>query len=65
MTHRLFLLICAISLFSLGLASGALADNSHARIVRLSLDRILVDVWFPSLKLDARRIKHLTTDGTR
>ena len=37
MTHRLFLLICAISLFCLGLASGTLADNSHARIVRLSL----------------------------
>jgi FecR protein len=37
MTHRLFLLICALSLFCLGLSSGAFADNSHARIVRLSL----------------------------
>ena len=37
MTHRLFLLFCALSLFALGLSSAALADSSHARIVRLSL----------------------------
>src|SRR5258708_20350642 len=49
MTHRLFLLICAISLFCLGLASGTLADNSHAPIVRLSL--VPVDVQLaPTLR---------------
>jgi hypothetical protein len=37
MAHRLFLLFCALSVFSLGLCPGSLADNSHARIVRLSL----------------------------
>ena len=37
MARRLFLLICAISILALGVCSGALADNSHARIVRLSL----------------------------
>src|SRR5258708_25115537 len=49
MTHRLFLLICAISLFCLGLSPGTLADNSHARIVRLSL--VQSDVRFaPSFR---------------
>ena len=37
MTHRLFLLTCALSLFCTGLSPAVLADNSHARIVRLSL----------------------------
>ena len=37
MTHRLFLLICALLLFCTVLSSTASADNSHARIVRLSL----------------------------
>src|SRR5689334_15706432 len=37
MARRLFLLFCALSLFSLRLSSKVLADNSHARIVRLSL----------------------------
>jgi hypothetical protein len=46
MAHRLFLLFCALSIFSLGLASNAHADNSHARIVRLSL--VQGDVRFAS-----------------
>jgi hypothetical protein len=51
MTHRLFLLFCALSLFSLGLSPGSLADNSHARIVRLSL--VQGDVRFaPSFRDD-------------
>ena len=51
MAHRLFLLICAIATFSLGLSSNALADNSHARIVRLSL--VQGDVRFaPSFRDD-------------
>jgi len=51
MTHRLFLLICAISLFCLGLSPRTLADNSHARIVRLSL--VQGDVRFaPSFRDD-------------
>ena len=37
MAHRLFLLFCALSLFTLGLCTNSRADNSHARIVRLSL----------------------------
>jgi FecR protein len=37
MAHRLFLFICALSVFFVGLSSNTLADNSHARIVRLSL----------------------------
>jgi len=37
MAHRVFLLICALSAFSLALSSNTFADNSHARIVRLSL----------------------------
>jgi len=37
MARRLFLLICALSILALGVSSSALADNSHARIVRLSL----------------------------
>jgi Family of unknown function (DUF6600)/FecR protein len=51
MARRLFLLICAISLLALGVSSGALADNSHARIVRLSL--VQGDVRFaPSFRDD-------------
>jgi hypothetical protein len=37
MARRLFLLICALSIFTLVDSSRTLADNSHARIVRLSL----------------------------
>jgi FecR protein len=37
MAHRVFLLICALFAFSLGFSSNTFADNSHARIVRLSL----------------------------
>jgi hypothetical protein len=37
MARRLFLLTCALSLLALGVSSTALADSSHARIVRLSL----------------------------
>jgi hypothetical protein len=37
MARRLFLLICALSILALGVSASALADNSHARIVRLSL----------------------------
>jgi hypothetical protein len=51
MAHRLFLLVCALSVFSLGLSPGAFADNSHARIVRLSL--VQGDVRFaPSFRDD-------------
>jgi len=51
MAHRLFLLICALATFSLGLSSNAVADNSHARIVRLSL--VQGDVRFaPSFRDD-------------
>src|SRR5246127_2570355 len=51
MTHRLFLLICALSVFTLGFSSSTLADNSHARIVRLSL--VQGDVRFaPSFRDD-------------
>jgi len=51
MAHRLFLLICALSVFSLGLSPDALADSSHARIVRLSL--VQGDVRFaPSFRDD-------------
>ena len=51
MAHRLFLFICAMSIFSLGLSSAASADNSHARIVRLSL--VQGDVRFaPSFRDD-------------
>ena len=51
MAHRLFLFICALFLFSLGLSSNVLADNSHARIVRLSL--VQGDVRFaPSFRDD-------------
>ena len=37
MARRLFLLVCALTLLALGVSSSTLADNSHARIVRLSL----------------------------
>src|ERR1700676_3492885 len=37
MAHRVFLLICALFVFSLGLSSSIFADSGHARIVRLSL----------------------------
>src|SRR5258708_26379484 len=37
MARRLFLVICALAILALGVSSSALADNSHARIVRLSL----------------------------
>jgi hypothetical protein len=51
MAHRLFLLICALAVFSLGLSPNSLADNSHARIVRLSL--VQGDVRFaPSFRDD-------------
>jgi hypothetical protein len=51
MTRRLFLLFSALSFLTLGLSSGSLADNSHARIVRLSL--VQGDVRFaPSFKDD-------------
>jgi uncharacterized protein DUF6600/FecR-like protein len=51
MTHRLFLLICALSLFCMGLSPALFADNSHARIVRLSL--VQGDVRFaPSFRDD-------------
>ena len=51
MAHRFFLLICALATFSLGLSSNALADSSHARIVRLSL--VQGDVRFaPSFRDD-------------
>jgi len=51
MTHRLFLLVCALSLFCMGLSSAAFADNGHARIVRLSL--VQGDVRFaPSFRDD-------------
>jgi hypothetical protein len=51
MAQRLFLAICALSLFCMGLSSDALADNSHARIVRLSL--VQGDVRFaPSFRDD-------------
>src|ERR1700720_955424 len=51
MAHRLFLLVCAVSLVCLGFSSGTFADNSHARIVRLSL--VQGDVRFaPSFRDD-------------
>ena len=51
MSHRLFLLICALSILCLGFSSGTFADNSHARIVRLSL--VQGDVRFaPSFRDD-------------
>lgn len=51
MTRRPFLLVSALSLFTLGLSAAAFADNSHARIVRLSL--VQGDVRFaPSFKDD-------------
>ena len=51
MARRLFLIFCALFLFSLGLSSNVLADNSHARIVRLSL--VQGDVRFaPSFRDD-------------
>jgi uncharacterized protein DUF6600/FecR-like protein len=51
MAHRLFLLFCALSVFTLGFSSSSLADNSHARIVRLSL--VQGDVRFaPSFRDD-------------
>jgi len=51
MAHRIFLLICALAVFSLGLSPNSLADNSHARIVRLSL--VQGDVRFaPSFRDD-------------
>jgi len=37
MARRLFLFICALSTLAVGASSSAFADNSHARIVRLSL----------------------------
>ncbi len=46
MNRRLFLLLCALSLAFLGLSSVASAENSHARIVRLSL--VQGDVRFAS-----------------
>jgi hypothetical protein len=51
MAHRVFLLICALLACSLGLSSNTFADNSHARIVRLSL--VQGDVRFaPSFRDD-------------
>ena len=51
MARRLFLLICALSILALGLSTETLADNSHARIVRLSL--VQGDVRFaPSFRDD-------------
>jgi hypothetical protein len=51
MARRLFLLLCALSILALGVSSDALADNSHARIVRLSL--VQGDVRFaPSFRDD-------------
>jgi hypothetical protein len=51
MARRLFLLFCALSILALGVSSRALADNSHARIVRLSL--VQGDVRFaPSFRDD-------------
>jgi FecR protein len=51
MAHRVFLLICALFAFSLGLSPNTFADNSHARIVRLSL--VQGDVRFaPSFRDD-------------
>jgi uncharacterized protein DUF6600/FecR-like protein len=51
MAHRLFLFICALSLFSLVFSPNAQGDNSHARIVRLSL--VQGDVRFaPSFRDD-------------
>jgi hypothetical protein len=51
MAHRLFLLVCALSLVCLGFSSGTFADSSHARIVRLSL--VQGDVRFaPSFRDD-------------
>jgi hypothetical protein len=51
MAHRLFLLVCALPLVCLGFSSATRADNSHARIVRLSL--VQGDVRFaPSFRDD-------------
>jgi len=51
MAHRLFLLFCALAVFTLGLSPNSFADNSHARIVRLSL--VQGDVRFaPSFRDD-------------
>src|SRR5258708_37689724 len=51
MARRLFLFICALSILALGASSSAFADNSHARIVRLSL--VQGDVRFaPSFRDD-------------
>src|ERR1700722_17784155 len=51
MAHRLFLLVCAVSLVCLGFSSGTFADKSHPRIVRLSL--VQGDVRFaPSFRDD-------------
>lgn len=51
MARRFFLLTCALSVLALGVSSSALADNSHARIVRLSL--VQGDVRFaPSFRDD-------------
>jgi len=51
MARRLFLFICALSILALGASSSAFADNSHARIVRLSL--LQGDVRFaPSFRDD-------------
>ena len=51
MARRLFLLFCALLILALGVSSRALADNSHARIVRLSL--VQGDVRFaPSFRDD-------------
>jgi len=51
MARRLFLLVCALTLLALGVSSSTLADNSHARIVRLSL--VQGDVRFaPSFHAD-------------
>ncbi|HEV2102046.1 MAG TPA: hypothetical protein VGR58_04630, partial [Candidatus Acidoferrum sp.] len=51
MARRLFLFICAISILTLGFSTNSFADNSHARIVRLSL--VQGDVRFaPSFRDD-------------
>lgn len=51
MARRFFLFFCALTLCCVGLSSDALADNSHARIVRLSL--VQGDVRFaPSFRDD-------------
>src|SRR5262249_1730540 len=51
MTQRLLLFFCALLLLTSGLSSSAIADTSHARIVRLSL--VQGDVRFaPSFRDD-------------